>query len=236
MRHPSKGPAAALALLMTFAAISAPQALAEDWTVVDTLGGPVEFRVAGPASWQTMPFASDGAVMRSFSHVDGEPLLLRHLIVSALLLKAEDWLGASPGDLPEPSLGTFAAQAAKDLTTAQGGAEIRLISYDVVGLSGLNALRMVVENDIDSPEGRVLELIEYSVVAYERENDGSPVVLSLLCSYIGLAADREATLRRFEAERETIRERFAGSLVILDGPVPATAPPNPLRRPLGVDK
>jgi hypothetical protein len=210
---------------MIMAALLAAPALAEDWTVVDTTGEFVEFRVAGPASWQKVPHVEDGAVTRSFIHVDSEPLLQRGLVAAANYLERPKGSIISPGDLPEPSLSTFAAEAATNLTAGLSDVETRLVSHDVVSISGLNALRMVVETEFEAPAGRMFELSEANVLAYERESDESHVVISLVCSYRGLAADREATLSRFEAERGPVCERFAGSLALLDKPSLATAPP-----------
>jgi hypothetical protein len=211
---------------MAFAAFSAAPALAEDWTVIDSLGEQVEFRMAGPASWRAGGDVRDGTVIRSFIHVDSGSLLRRGLIVTTGFLSDEEGSSrfVNPGDRSELYREIFAVYTAEELMKNRQDAKMRLISDDVVVISGLNAIRMVVEADFEASDGRILEVFELSVLAYERE-DGRRVQINVFCSYRGLAGDRKATANRFMAERGPICKRFADSVALLDKRVPATAPP-----------
>jgi hypothetical protein len=209
---------------MAIGALSAAEALAEDWTVIDSLGERVEFRMAGPASWRAGGDVRDGTVIRSFLHVDSGSLLRRGLIITAGFLSSEgSWIG-NPGDLPWHRRGAFAVYTVEELMKNRQDAKIRRITDDVVRISDLNAIRMVVEADFEAPDGKILEVFELSVLAYERE-DGRRVFINVFCSYRGLAGDRMATANRFLAERRRICKRFADSVALLDKRVPATAPP-----------
>jgi hypothetical protein len=197
---------------MTMAALAAP-ALAEDWKIVETRSEAMSFKVAVPPSWNFSDDFTDGIVTKNFFHMEDEPFLRRELATSSGFHSTKSWRG-NPADLPEPALGAYAAHMAKEMTAGRSGVAVY---HDVVRISGVNAIRMVMESYFQVPAGQFFEQLEFYNLAYARKSDGRPVILQLYCHYIGRAADRSATERRFQAERGPICERFAGSLVILEG-------------------